>query len=434
LPQLFYRQFTQCYNFDMANAKIPRRVFLKSLGAALLLSGCSSELPFLAGQPTATPLPTPTPTPLPRADSVAQAYLAAWNSGDYGTMYNLLTPGSQARINQNKFQEQYLQALNTATVQQVDTQLQSLLHNSDQAAVTFHLLWETSLFGPIQADNQMHLRFVDGRWGVEWQPTLVLPQLGQGVTLAFLSEQPTRGNIYDHNFHALATQGQVVTVGIIPQNLQKEKVVVENLARITGVAPEKILDNIAAARPNWFVPIADIQFETSLEHDDLLSSLPGVDRRARTVRTYSDGEIAAHIVGYMGPISAEAKEQYLARGYQGDELVGLSGVEAWAEKELAGRRGGRLVTLAPPPSRQVLSEIATAASRAGSSVHLTFDTNFQANIERLLGQRLGAIVVMAPQTLGRSCMQTRSARWLTGPRRALIRPAPSLNSSASPPD
>jgi penicillin-binding protein 2 len=98
----------------------------------------------------------------------------------------------------------------------------------------------------------------------------------------------------------------------------------------------------------------------------------------------------------MGAIPAEHKQEYLAEGYQADDLVGLAGVEGWAERELAGQRGGRLVTLSP--SRNVLSEIAAVAAQAGSSVYLTFDTAFQTTVEHLLGERLGAVVVMDPHT------------------------------------
>ena len=301
--------------------KIPRRVFLKGMGVALLLSGCSSELVPLTREPTATPLPTPTPTPLPSADGVVQAYLAAWSKGNYASMYSLLTAESQGLINPEQFAGYYSRAQTEATVTQIDTQLQSLLHNGDRASATFFSGWQTSLFGPINANNQMQLKFMDGRWGVVWQPTLVLPQLGQGVSLAFLGEQPARGNIYDQNFHALATQGQMVTVGVIPQYLEDEPAVVNNLAQITKVKPETIQAAIESARPDWFVPIAEIDFETSLEVDNLLNNLPGVDRRAHEVRTYNDGDTAAHIIGYMGAIPAERKDEYLAKGYQGDELV-----------------------------------------------------------------------------------------------------------------
>ncbi|MCB9107105.1 MAG: penicillin-binding protein 2 [Anaerolineales bacterium] len=382
----------------MSTFKIPRRIFLKGLGIVLLTSGCSAEIGSLIGRPTATPLPTPTPTPLPRADGIVQGYLSAWQTGDFDTMYNLLTPTSQARITAAAFQAQYKQAMNEATVEQVKVQIQSLLHDGLHASALFQSNWQTRLFGAIDANNQMQLSYEGGRWGVDWQRPLILPQLGEGVTLAFIGEQPTRGNIYDKNFHALASQGQVVTIGVVPQFIEDEAGVVAQLAAVTSVQPEKIREKIAAARPDWFVPIDDVTFETSLEYDDLLNSLTGVDRRARDVRTYTDVDTAAHVVGYMGAIPAGQEDYYLSRGYQGDELVGLTGVEGWGELDLAGQRGGRLVTLAPLPSRQVLSELSTVTSRAGSSVYLTLDTVFQAAVERLLGPRKGAVVVMDPYT------------------------------------
>lgn len=381
----------------MGTKRIPRRVFLKGLGVALLLSGCTADLStLLKTEPTATPLPTPTPTPLPSADGIVQAYLTAWTQGNYDTMYRFLTPASQQQISQSQFQEIYLRALTEATANKIETKVQSLLHDHDQASATFLESWQTTMFDTITAQNQMRLKFVQGRWSVEWQPTLVLPQLGEGVHLEFLSEQPARGNIYDRNFHALATQGQMVTIGVIPQYMEDEAATIDHLSRITKVKPEKIQAAVESARPDWFVPIAEVTFETSLEYDNLLSHLPGVDRRAREARTYNDGETGSHLIGYMGTIPAERKEEYVAQGYHGDELVGLSGVEAWAERDLGGQRGGRLVTLSS--TNQILSEIATINSKAGSSVFLTIDTAFQATVERLLGKRLGAIVVLDPNT------------------------------------
>lgn len=377
----------------MAGSKIPRRVFLKSLGVLLVTGGCTADLGSRApAEPTLTPLPTPTPTPLPSADGVAQAYLAAWHAGDFAAMYALLTPPSQQSLTLENFRARYLQAMNEATVTEVATQLQSLLHDGPQASAIFQTTWQTTLFGVIEADNQMRLQFIDERWGVEWQPTLVLPQLGQGVSLAFLSEQPARGNIYDKVAHALATQGQMVTVGVIPQLLQDEPVVIDYLTTLTKVKPEIIQDRIRKANPDWFVPIADISFETSLEQDNLLNNLAGIDRRTREVRVYNDGETAAHLIGYMGAIPAERRQEYEAQGYRGDELVGLAGLEGWGEPYLAGKRGGRLVTLSP--AREVLSELRTVTSQSGSSLYLTLDTAFQATVERLLGERLGAVVVM----------------------------------------
>ncbi|MCB0212721.1 MAG: penicillin-binding protein 2 [Anaerolineae bacterium] len=382
----------------MSTFKLPRRVFLKGLGIILLTSGCSADIGTLWGGPTATPQPSPTPTPMPRADAVVQTYLSAWQNNDFATMYGLLSPSSQARITPAAFQAQYKQAMTEATVEQINIQIQSLLHDGQRASALFQSNWQTHLFETIQANNQMQLVFEDGRWGIEWQRTLILPQLGEGVTLAFIGDLPTRGNIYDKNFHALAAQGEVVTIGVVPQFIQDEPLVVEQLTVITNVQADKIRESMAAARPDWFVPIKDVTFETSLEYNDLLDSLAGVERRAKTVRTYTDVDTASHVIGYMGAIAPEDEEYYISHGYRGDELVGLTGVEAWGEQYLAGQRGGRLVTLAPLPSRQVMSELSTVTSRAGSSVYLTLDTVFQATVERLLGERKGSAVVMNPDS------------------------------------
>ncbi|MCB0155993.1 MAG: hypothetical protein KDF65_14450, partial [Anaerolineae bacterium] len=139
----------------MAGSKIPRRVFLKSLGVLLVTGGCTADLGSrVPTEPTLTPLPTPTPTPLPSADGVAQAYLAAWHTGDFAAMYALLTPPSQQSLTLENFRARYLQAMNEATVTEVVTQLQSLLHDGPQASAIFYTTWQTSLFGVIEADNQ----------------------------------------------------------------------------------------------------------------------------------------------------------------------------------------------------------------------------------------------------------------------------------------
>ncbi|GAB4423716.1 MAG: penicillin-binding protein 2 [Anaerolineae bacterium] len=366
------------------------------MGILLLASGCTPNTLSLSSEPSATPLPTPTPTPLPSAAPGAEAYLSAWAAGNYAAMYSMLTPESRIRVSLDEFSRRYQQAQSVATVNQVSAQLQSLLADGPQAAATFQTLWDTARFGQIQVNNQMALQFIDGNWGVVWQPTLVLPQLGEGIRLAFLADQPTRGNIYDRTFHAMATFGELVTVGVVPQFITDEAPVVMLLSQLTAVPPETIRQKIAAARPDWFVPIADVTFEKSLQFNDQLDALPGIERRARTVRTYPDADIGAHIVGYMGSIPAETLDDYLAQGYSGDERVGLTGVEGWAEPELAGKRGGRLVSIGQ--AGQVLADVGAAQSRAGSSVYLTIDSGFQAAIERLLGPRKGAIVVMDPNS------------------------------------
>jgi penicillin-binding protein 2 len=323
-----------------------------------------------------------------------QAYLTAWQRGDFNAMYDFLTPESQKRVTRNQFAITHQHALDQTTALTVQTRLQSLLADGPQATATFHSQWQTGLFDNIEADHSMTLRFEGGRWQIVWQPSLILPQLGYGVTLALLEERHPRGNIYDALDRTLAANEQVITIGVVPSLIEDEALLVKELGAIIDLQPDEIREKISVARPDWFVPLTDISFETSAKHHDLLAGLAGVDRRPHPVRTYPKGEIAGHLVGTLGGIPVEHLDSYRAQGYQGDELIGLTGVEGWGEPFLAGRRGGRLVTFSP--TGKEMAEIAAVQPHPGGDVYLSIDTELQQRAEFILGAQRGAIVVMEP--------------------------------------
>lgn len=312
-------------------------------------------------------------------------------------MYDLLTDMAHASLSRDQFRARYMKALNEATVTSVQTELLSLLHDGVQAQADFRARWQTNRFGALDFDNTMTLLWEGGRWGVAWSSTLVLPQLGDDLSLVLLPDQISeRGHIYDQNGLGLAVDGQRVIIGMVPGWLQDEATAVTRVSAITGVSPEIIRSKLAAAQPDWFVPIADVSPEVSVNNNDILSSLAGVSRREHTVRNYKEGDLAAHLVGYLGVIPPDEQEDWQLKGYQGDEWVGRAGVEAWGESYLAGKRGGRLVTL--NRQNEEVAQVAQVEAQPGSSIYVTIDKTLQAEAERILGQRLGAIVVLEPDT------------------------------------
>lgn len=63
-----------------------------------------------------------------------------------------------------------------------------------------------------------------------------------------------------------------------------------------------------------------------------------------SVREYVYGELASHILGFMGPIPSSLAADYRERGYRSPaEVVGLSGVEAAYQDNLRGEPGQRIV-------------------------------------------------------------------------------------------
>lgn len=131
-------------------------------------------------------------------------------------MYQLLSPVSQRRITLEQLVFTYQNAFDQTTATSIQPQLQSLLSDGLGTTAMFHSRWQTALFDTIEADHTMSLRFERGGWFVEWEPTLVLPQLGYGVRLALLAERLSRrGNIYDDLDRLLASNEQMIRLGVV---------------------------------------------------------------------------------------------------------------------------------------------------------------------------------------------------------------------------
>ena len=290
----------------MQHPKFSRRAFIQSLLTSLVLAGCGSDDSGQAGIPTASvidlqgqPVPTNTPIPAP-PDVVVQQFLDAWAQGNYDLMYDLASVDSRNRTPYHTFFAQYQNARTQSTATEIRTQVQSLLVEDAQATATYNSQWVTALFDTIDASHLMQLRLENGQWRVAWEPTLILPQLGTGVSLVLFDERPKRGIIFDSADQAVASHKQLVTIGVVPGQVTDEAQLITHLTAITNLTADDIHEKMISAQPDWFVPLVSIDFDDSVQHHDTLLALPGVQRQARPVRSYPAGDTAAHILGTMG--------------------------------------------------------------------------------------------------------------------------------------
>ncbi|HFB52401.1 MAG TPA: hypothetical protein ENJ48_01785 [Anaerolineae bacterium] len=243
----------------MDSAKFSRRAFLKTLLAALVVAGCRPQssgdgggfsLPLPGKRDTPTPEFTPTPTPLPQPDSVAQAYFSALEKTDTGAMYALLTPDSQQRISAVDFDATYRHVLNQTTTLSLSVTPETISVQADRAQANFRTVWHTGLFGEMETEHTMNLRFAAGRWGVVWEPMLLMPQLGYGITLVLREEPVARGEILAADEIPLATNGQVIAVGVVPGQLQDRAETISALSQLLGIDSAEISAKIDAAQPD----------------------------------------------------------------------------------------------------------------------------------------------------------------------------------------
>ncbi len=144
----------------------------------------------------------------------------------------------------------------------------------------------------------------------------------------------------------------------------------------------------------------------------------GVLSSTETRRTYlPDAKYASHVIGYVGAISARQYEELSALGYSPTEIVGQSGVEAYAERYLHGEDGlvPYNVWSTEGAAGIFFSETAGRAAVSGSDVRLTLDMRLQRiaidslvkNIEYIKGKQdskskndadSGAVVMMDVHT------------------------------------
>ncbi len=149
---------------------------------------------------------------------------------------------------------------------------------------------------------------------------------------------------------------------------------------IAGVRYEMQLKDFSYE--NQFVLASGMKEETVLQLKELSSMLPGVDITEGWSRLYVDGDVAPHLRGTVGAISAEEYAELKASGYTMNDIIGISGVELALEEELRGERGIRTITRSSDGVE--LSDEVTLDPIAGNSVKLTLDSEYQAMVQDIV--------------------------------------------------
>lgn len=108
-------------------------------------------------------------------------------------------------------------------------------------------------------------------------------------------------------------------------------------------------------------------------------------------RVYPLGELAAHLIGYIGLVTENDPQSIKDLGYGPREQVGKEGVERAFEQILHGSGGHR--DLEVNRERICLDVVREVPPKKGNSIYLTIDKEIQAKAQSVLGWRPGAAIV-----------------------------------------
>jgi penicillin-binding protein 2 len=371
----------------------------------LWIWGCTL-LP-LKYQPTTVPqIITNTPIldagVLPDVKAIAQAYLDAWKAEDYPAMYSLLTSVSRDAITEEEFTNHYKSVMIEAALLGFDYEILAQMVNPETAQVQYRVILNSILVGEIIRDTLMNLTLENTQWRVQWDDTLVLPEL-RGGNYLLMDRQgyiPSRANIYDRDGRALVAQADAAAVGVYPDQIDpaQKDLLLATLAELTRLRVDTIQAMIDSSPTglNWYVPLGEVSADRVASKFDIIKGLRGLTLSQYKSRYYFDGGIAPHVIGYVSAIPADEVGLYQRKGYQQDDRVGRAGLEKWGESYLAGERGGALYVF--NAQGQPVTRLAEKPSQPSQAIFTTLEKDFQLAAQKAIEPFPGAIVVLERDT------------------------------------
>ena len=216
-----------------------------------------------------------------------------------------------------------------------------------------------------------------------------------------LTIDPARGSILDRNHKPLVTNSWQLAVTAEP-SVARDKVLVGRLSSLLAMGSGEITHTIIASRlaplqPRILKTAISMQVASYLaEH---AAAFPGVAVEQVPVRTYPQGSLAAHVLGYAAQVSdAQLSSKSGPTDYRPGDIVGKTGAEAQFESVLRGDRGFETIEV-DAKGRPIRSDpLAVQPAVGGRDVELTIDSDVQRVAEDALVQAIDAAHHLKPPT------------------------------------
>ncbi len=220
--------------------------------------------------------------------------------------------------------------------------------------------------------------------------------------IRLVPRHPMRGRLLDRNGQVLATNRLTYNLYIQPRLVSEERwpALRDRLGTVLGIPPSELERNHRAAgegdgyRIDLAGPLSTMQVVRFLEQ---APALDGAEVDLDVLRSYPNGRLAAHVLGYTSGITEEEYKRLAENGYRVQDRIGRTGLERVFESHLRGEWGGQQLEV--NAEGQVQRVLGDKQARAGKDLRLTLDLELQRAAERALdGVAKGAIVAMDPQT------------------------------------
>ncbi len=234
-----------------------------------------------------------------------------------------------------------------------------------------------------------------------------LNQQAEANRTAIVPIVPNRGLILDRNGIILASNYSAYTLEITVSRLNAPvDQVIDELSQVVEIhaRDRRRFKKLREESKN----VGSLPIRTKLTDQEVARftaqrfRFPGVEIKARLFRSYPWGELASHVIGYIGRINQTEKAQMEdwpeedQANYRGTEYIGKLGVEQSLERQLHGLTGVEEVETSA--AGRAVRKLASKPATPGNTVMLSIDIKLQNLIEQMYGDRRGALVALDPKT------------------------------------
>ncbi len=316
---------------------------------------------------------------------------------------------SETRISKEQFTEQYTNRFELLAITDFTYTLTRSVEGDVVCVYDYTLQYQSDLLEDEELSFRMSVLRENGLWTIEWSPALLFPEMDWGDTIRVGTTQAKRGEILADGV-VYAQTVTAISVLAYPAKLGDKEQFARQAGILLEMPTETILKRINAAKGDFIIlkQYYPDQFTESLEAQFLL--LPGISidkSNFGTLRTYPQGDMLAHVIGYVGHATEEDLEALTGskKGnelYNTDSLVGKAGLERVYEPQLRGMGGSFIyISAADGLNKHTLYRV---PAKDGLDVQLTLDPVLQDRADKLLKYSLygehtaGAVVVLDPTT------------------------------------
>ena len=225
-------------------------------------------------------------------------------------------------------------------------------------------------------------------------------RMSENNRIRILEAPADRGMLLDRKGRVLAHNRPSFQALLVPEDLSGNPEVLDRVKDLLRLGADDIQQKLKSAKGR--TPFKPLRIKTDIDWQELALLeanrvyLPGLLVDVRSTRAYNYGDLASHLIGYIGEIDENELKQPKSPPYRMGSAIGKYGVEYQWEDVLRGTDGGRQIEV--DAMGREIKPLRSVEPSPGNSLFLTVDLDVQRAAEAAFKDKNGVCIAMDPKT------------------------------------